>query len=209
MYKRQGSDGTGGSGEGSGGGGGGGGGRGTPRNPEQAADAVSPGVDSENREQGDLPEPQGNQSKGKPLATKPESQGNQLKGNDKPLAKKPELRGDAPMKPQKPQPPHEDAADKQSYAKTDKDKVKTADEVNNENWQCMNCGHEGKLSPRGKCEACGSDAVDSVLPGQPERARHAVASKKFADTADNPANEKGGEGAMLPKTDKDLSLIHI
>jgi len=136
-------------------------------------------------------------------ATKPESQGNQLKGNDKPLAKKPELRGDAPMKPQKPQPPHEDAADKQSYAKTDKDKVKTADEVNNENWQCMNCGHEGKLSPRGKCEACGSDAVDSVLPGQPERARHAVASKKFADTADNPANEKGGEGAMLPKTDKD------
>ena len=87
--------------------------------------------------------------------------------------------------------------------KTDKDKVKTADEINNENWQCMNCGHEGKLSPRGKCEACGSDAVDSVLPGQPERARHAIASKKFADTADNPANKKGGEGAMLPKTDKD------
>jgi len=101
-----GSDGTGGTGEGSGGGGGGGGGRGTPRNPEQAADAVSPGVDSDNRQQGDLAEPQGNQSKGKPLATKPEGQDDQLKGNDKP-----ELRGDAPVEPQEPQPPHEDAAD--------------------------------------------------------------------------------------------------
>lgn len=111
-----GSDGTGGTGEGSGGGGGGGGGRGTPRNPEQAADAVSPGVDSDNRQQGDLAKPQGNQSKGKPLATKPESQDDQLKGNDEPSAEKPELRGDAPVKPQKPEPPHEDEADTKEAA---------------------------------------------------------------------------------------------
>jgi hypothetical protein len=31
-------------------------------------------------------------------------------------------------------------------------------------------------------------------------------TEKKADTADNPANEKGGEGAMLPKTDKEKAV---
>ena len=46
--------------------------------------------------------------------------------------------------------------------------------VPTENWQCLNCGHEGMLSQHGKCEACGSDAVASTLPAPPEYARYGL-----------------------------------
>ncbi len=46
--------------------------------------------------------------------------------------------------------------------------------VPTENWQCLNCGHEGMLSQHGKCEACGSDAVASTLPAPPEYARYGI-----------------------------------
>ncbi len=59
---------------------------------------------------------------------------------------------------------------------------KQADVAIPENWQCLDCGHEGMLSITGKCEACGSAAVQSVLPAPPERARHAIAGEKTGES---------------------------
>jgi hypothetical protein len=175
-----GSDGTGGSGEGSGGGGGGGGGRGTPRNPEEPADAVSPGVDSEGRQQGNLPEPQGNQSKGKPLATKPE------------------LRGDAPVKPEKPQPPHEDAAD-------DKDKspavvdVREGDKQSSKHadwaaWECDNCSN---MNAGGKCLRCGAAKPGGSAKSEPKAERPAGKKPPKSEPSEETGDNEGEGGGAI------------
>jgi hypothetical protein len=58
-------------------------------------------------------------------------------------------------------------------------------------YKCLNCLKEHG-SPV-KCPECGSSEKKRVEAEYP----------KTADTADNPANEKGGEGAMDPKTDQE------
>ncbi len=58
-------------------------------------------------------------------------------------------------------------------------------------YKCLNCLKEHG-SPV-KCPACGSSEKKRVEAEYP----------KTADTADNPANERGGEGAMDPKTDQE------
>src|SRR5208282_2522647 len=65
-----------------------------------------------------------------------------------------------------------------------------------ENWQCLDCGAEGELSTTGKCQACGSDAVSSVLPAPPEYARHGIeAGQQGAQKAQGIGGEKHNPGA--------------
>lgn len=49
-------------------------------------------------------------------------------------------------------------------------------EAQPDNWQCMNCGHEGMMTTSGKCEACGSEALSSVRSAPPEYARYGIAA---------------------------------
>jgi len=63
------------------------------------------------------------------------------------------------------------------------------------------CG-KGKVGPNASVFPARGDAPRAALPHvAPFRA-----SVKKADTADNPANEKGGEGAIEVKTDKEISV---
>ncbi len=73
------------------------------------------------------------------------------------------------------------------------------------------CNHQphDRDSMQSTCEVCGQEIYYdegkdywTTVNGQVE------ASAKTADTADNPANEKGGEGAIEVKTDKEISNTH-
>lgn len=54
-----------------------------------------------------------------------------------------------------------------------------------ENWQCMDCGHEGMLRTDGTCEACGSPAVDSV-PAKDEMPRSGIGKERLVQDWDAP-----------------------
>jgi hypothetical protein len=60
-----------------------------------------------------------------------------------------------------------------------------------------------------QCGNCGTYWVDRESPIAPREEEFDIdASTKQADTADNPANEKGGEGAIVNKTDADIKNTH-
>ena len=76
---------------------------------------------------------------------------------------------------------------------------KRSAEANPENWQCLDCGHEGMMTTAGNCEACGSQAVSPMVPDAPARGEHLlherISQEPIHAADDKTAQATSGAGA--------------